>query len=96
MNDIFCLCLCKAPDDYTSTTMTFTFNMDSLFHIIPAMVINYGLLEYEEVFFGNLTLPAGTTSNIRLIPSIAAVAIIDNNAAAIGFSGTTQSQKVAL
>ena len=89
MNDIFCLFifLCKAPADYTSTTMTLTFNMDSLFHIIPVMVMNDGLLEYEEVFFGNLTLPAGTTSNIRLIPSMAAVAITDNNAAVIGFRG---------
>ena len=86
MNDIFCLFLCKAPNDYTSTTMTLTFNMDSLFHIIPVMVMNDGLLEYEEVFFGNLTLPAGTTS-IRLIPSMAAVAITDNNAAVIGFRG---------
>ena len=48
--------------------------------------MNDGLLEYEEVFFGNLTLPEGTTSSIRLIPSMATVAITDNNAAVIGFS----------
>ena len=86
MNDMLCLFLCKAPADYTSTTMTLTFNMNSLFQIVPVMVMNDGLLEYEEVFFGNLTLPAGTTSSIRLIPSMATVAITDNNAAVIGFS----------
>ena len=87
MNKIFCLILCKAPADYTSTTMTLTFNMDSLFHIIPVMVMNDDLLEYEKVFFGNLTVPAGTTSSFRLIPSMAAVTITDNNGAVIGFSG---------
>ena len=87
MNKIFCLILCKAPADYTSTTMTLTFNMDSLFHIIPVMVMNDDLLEYEEVFFGNLTVPEGITSSFRLIPSMAAVTITDNNAAVIGFSG---------
>ena len=86
MNDIFCLLLCKAPADYTSTTMTLTFNMSSPFQIVPVMVMNDGLFEYEEVFFGNLTLPAGTTSNIRLIPPMATVAITDNDAAVIGFS----------
>ena len=86
MNDMFCLFLCKAPDDYTSTTMNLTFNMNRLFQIVPVMVMNDGLLEYEEVFFGNLTLPAGTTSNIRLIPPMATVAITDNDAAVIGFS----------
>ena len=80
MNNILYLFLCKAPADYTSTTMTLTFNMDNLFHIIAVMVMNDGLLEYEEVFFGNLTLPEGTTSK-------AAVIITDNNAAVIGFSG---------
>ena len=87
MNKIFCFILCKAPADYTSTTMTLTFNMDSLSHIIPVMVMNDDLLEYEEVFFGNLTVPEGTTSSFRLIPSMAAVTITDNNAAVIGFSG---------
>ena len=86
MNDMFRLFLCKAPADYTSTTMNLTFNMNSLLQIVPVMVMNDGLLEYEEVFYGNLTLPAGTTSNIRLIPSMADVTITDNDAAVIGFS----------
>ena len=77
----------EAPSDYTSVELALTFSMGIVSHSIPVMVVNDSLLEYAEVFWGNLKHPEGSTSSIELFPSIANVTITDKNAAVIGFSG---------
>lgn len=45
------------------------------------------LLEYPEIFFGNLRNPAGSSSNVMIAPGMANATIMDTNEAVIGFSG---------
>ncbi len=78
---------CLVPGDYSNTVMTLTFTpaMSSL--IAAVNTLEDSFLEYPEIFFGNLRLPAGSTANVMLVPDMANATITDNDAAVIGFSG---------
>ena len=48
-------------------------------------ILDDALLELNEVFFGNLHLPAGSGDRVTFSPGRATATIVDNDAAIIGF-----------
>jgi hypothetical protein len=55
------------------------FSPGTRFQTVQVPIINDNLVEFEEMFFGNLRLPAGSTALVRFSPDIANATIVDND-----------------
>jgi hypothetical protein len=69
-----------APDDYSQSVMSLTFGPGTTSQVVSVSVIDDGLLEALEAFFGNLRFPSSREVDmVEFAPSRANVFILDDH-----------------
>ena len=82
-------CLCTAPGDYNETVFQMTFGPGASNQTVSVPIASDGMYENEEIFFGNLRLPAGSQARVDFNPMRANAMIIDADCKSI----TNKSQQ---
>ena len=74
-----CFFICSGPGDYEDTVISLTFGPGMSFATVDVPIVNDTLYENDEVFYGNLRLPAGAVNGVEFDPMRANATIIDDD-----------------